>query len=63
MCGGDARECQDPANQRAYDVALGRCYRTKTVAKATANRNDSDTDSRALIASTIYRPERVKPRT
>lgn len=60
MCGGDKDECNDPANQRAYEVAFSRCYRTRAVGKATAKRNDSDADSRALVASTIFHPERVK---
>lgn len=58
-CGGDKRECQDPANGRAFDVALARCYRTKVVSRTLEARDDRD--PRALVASTILRPERVKP--
>lgn len=60
VCGGDARECQDPANQRAFETKFGRCYRTRSVAKAAKKRNDADTDQRALVASTIFHPDRVK---
>lgn len=60
VCGGDARECQDPANGRAYEVKLARCYRTKAVGK-TMQRREGDKDSSAVVASTIFHQERVKP--
>ena len=60
VCGGDSRECQDPANQYAFETKFRRCYRTRSVAKAAKKRDDSDTDQRATVASTIFHPERVK---
>lgn len=62
VCGGDSRECQDPANQRAYEAAFARCYRTKAVGKAARARAD-DKDGKALVATTRFHPERVKPKT
>lgn len=60
MCGGNKDECQDPANQHAYEAAFSRCYRTKTIGRAMDSRSN-DRDSKALVASTIFHPERVKP--
>lgn len=61
-CGGDARECQDPANQRAFEAHFTRCYRTKAVARAMDARGD-DRDGTSLVASTRFYPDRVKPTT
>ncbi|MDN5685808.1 MAG: hypothetical protein L0G94_03875 [Brachybacterium sp.] len=60
VCGGDARECQNPAYQRAYEAAFTRCYRTKVIGNAMKSR-ENDADSRALVASTRFHPDRVKP--
>lgn len=59
VCGGDARECQDPANGRAYTAEFTRCYRTKAIGKAMKSRDD-DKDAAALVASTRFHPDRVK---
>ena len=59
VCGGDARECQDPANQRAYEATFTRCFRTKAIGQAMKTRGEDD-DSKALAASTRFHPERVK---
>lgn len=60
VCGGDSRECQNPDYQRAYEAAFTRCYRTRTVGEAMKAR-ENDPHSRALVASTRFHPERVKP--
>lgn len=62
VCGGDSRECQDPAYQRAYEAAFTRCYRTRAVGHAMKSRSNDD-DARALVASTRFHPDRVKPKT
>lgn len=62
VCGGDSRECQDPAYGRAYEVTIGRCFRTKAVEKTTSRRGEDD-HAGSLVASTIFHPERVKPQT
>lgn len=59
ICGGDSRECQNPAYQRAYEAAFTRCYRTKTVGNAMKARQNDDA-SQALVASTRFHPDRVK---
>lgn len=61
VCGGDSRECQDPDYQRAYEAAFTRCYRTRAVGWAMKGR-ENDADSRALVASTRFHPDRVKPK-
>lgn len=60
VCGGDSRDCQNPANQRAYEAEFTRCYRTRVIGHAMKSRSNDD-DSRALVASTRFHPERVKP--
>lgn len=60
VCGGDKRECQDPKRQHAYSASFTRCYPTLAVGRAMKQRGD-DPDSRALVAHTIFHPERVKP--
>ena len=49
----------DADYQRAYEASFARCYRTKAVGKAMAKRAD-DKDSKALVAKTLFHPERVK---
>ena len=63
VCGGDARECQDPANQRAYAAEFGRCFRTRNVAMATSNRHEDGPAARSLVVSTRFHPELVKHST
>lgn len=60
QCGGDKRECQDPANQHAYGLEYARCYRTNTVSR-NAKSTEKDQDPRSLVAFTRHHPERVKP--
>lgn len=60
MCGGDPAHCQDPANQRAFEADFTRCYISRAVGQAMRAR-ENDPDARALVARTIYHPERVKP--
>lgn len=59
MCGGPKAECQDPANQRAFEADFTRCYRTRAVSHAMQAR-EGDPDMRALVALTRFHPERVK---
>jgi hypothetical protein len=59
VCGGDARECQDPKNQHAFETVFTRCYRTNSVSHAMDGRR-GDPDARALAASTRFHPELVK---
>lgn len=42
QCGGPADVCQDPDNQRAYEVTFRRCYRTQAVREAERKRTDND---------------------
>lgn len=60
ICGGDKRECQNPAYQRAYEAEFGRCFRTRNVDSAMRSRKD-DEQVKSLVVNTRFHPERVKP--
>lgn len=53
VCGGDARECQDPANQRAYVAEFRRCYRSRAIQWAGRGR-ESDPDRSSLAPTTRF---------
>lgn len=59
LCGLDKSVCQDPANQRAFEAHLDRCYPSRAVGWAMRARAD-DQDARALVATMTFHPDRVK---
>lgn len=59
VCGGDSRECQDPANSGAYVTKFGRCYVTRSHVWAMKTRTE-DPDRQALVPRVEFHPERVR---
>lgn len=49
ICGGDAEQCQDPKNQRAFEAVFKRCYVGRAINAGMRARGD-DPDAQSLVA-------------
>lgn len=58
LCGGDKRECQNLANQNAYEAHAKRCYRSKAAMQEIAKYNDDYQST--IVAKTQLNPEKRK---